>query len=93
MNFQGSKDLGPAKKQYQKTLTYLLEVQRNFPGVYQKLAEVPQFEYEVEIYRHNKREGRKYLLTLKSLAKEYGLKAQIEENGLEFKRQLHPSIG
>jgi hypothetical protein len=93
MNFQGSRDDVPAKKQYREVLSYLLQIQTRFPHIYKRLEKVPQFEYEVEIYRTNTLAARHYLSVLNSLVEGFDYKAKAGESKQSMDTQLHPSLG
>ncbi|MBA4053740.1 MAG: hypothetical protein C0490_03425 [Marivirga sp.] len=61
MNFQAKRDYSNYKNQYQKVVSYLLDIQVHYPDLYEVLLRAPQFEYEVEACRYRKRFARRYL--------------------------------
>lgn len=76
MTFQGERDFEHDKRQYQRVITYLLEIQIAYPDFFILLSQAPQFEFELEICRHRLRYARRYLALVKSQLTTY----QHQEN-------------
>lgn len=71
MNFQGQRDYTPYIRRYEKIVTFLLLIQKDYPDVYEKLLLSPQFEYEFEACRFKKEWAGIYLRKLKKLVYDY----------------------
>ena len=77
MNFQAQRDFSNYNNQYQKVVSYLLDLQVHYPELYGVLAQTPQFEYEVAACRNRIRYARRYLSSLVSMVKAYQLEKKL----------------
>lgn len=78
MNFRGPRDFTPYVRGYQRIVTLLLIMQKEYPEIYKRLLLSPQFEYEFEACRFRKKWARTYLRKLRKLVYDYERVAHSE---------------
>lgn len=76
MNFQGEKDCTAVQNQYINLINYMFNLHDHYPSLYQRLAEGPQFEYEIEGFRKLNHGSRIYLAALRSVIYRYSLESE-----------------
>jgi hypothetical protein len=70
-NYQGERDYTSHNKQYHEVVAYLVNIENQYPDLYKKLAQIPQFEYDIEICRKKEICACQYMSVLEVLVQEY----------------------
>lgn len=92
-NYQGERDYTSHNKQYHEVVAYLVNIENQYPDLYKKLAQIPQFEYDIEICRKKEMCACQYMSVLEVLVQEYQSGYSPDMEKLDLWRVSVPSFG
>ena len=92
-NYQGERDFTLYHEHYQRVVDYLVSINNQYPDLYRMLAEVPQFEYDIEICRKRETCACQYISILEVLVQEYQYDGVPDMEKIHLWRATVPSFG